>query len=135
MAVRVCDSRAHPGFVAQLKLSPADAALAREVLGFHARKAVTASGSQELRAVVKAFLKPLRERRAARTAPGALVIPAAATGPASFHAWLSKNPGKDRLRPIQKSRRILEGVGKWPLKWLKKKGAVCYERAAGRIAR
>ena len=38
-------------------------------------------------------------------------------------------------RPIQKSRRILDGVGKWPLGWLKKKGAVCYERAAGRVVR
>ena len=116
----LCDSRAHPGFVAQLKLSPADAALTKEILHFHAQKAVAAAGAQELRAVVKSFLKPLRERRAARSAPGVLEIPAATAGPVSFHAWLSKAPGKDRLRPIQKSRRILDGVGKWPLGWLKK---------------
>ena len=87
-----------------------------------------------MRAVVKAFLKPLRERRAARTEPGELNVPAAAAGPKTFHAWLSAKPGKDRHRPISKSRRILDGVSKWPLGWLKKRGAVCYERAAGRIS-
>ena len=84
--------------------------------------------------MVKAFLKPLRERKAARTVAGKLNVPAATAGPKTFHAWLSAKPGKDRHRPIQKSRRILDGVAKWPLGWLKKRGAVCYERAAGRVA-
>ena len=122
------------GFVAALGLSPSDAALTREVLAFHAQKAQAATDEQALRAVVKAFLKPLRERKAARTVAGKLNVPAATAGPKTFHAWLSAKPGKDRHRPIQKSRRILDGVAKWPLGWLKKRGAVCYERAAGRVA-
>ena len=53
----LCDPRAHPGFVSQLKLSPADADLTKEILHFHAQKAVAAAGAQELRAVVKSFLR------------------------------------------------------------------------------
>ena len=61
--------------------------------------------------MVKTFLKPLRERRAARTAAGKLeVVSPASRGPRTFHAWLAKKPEKERMRSIQKSRRILDGV-------------------------
>ena len=104
---------------------------------FHARKARAASDEKTLRAVVKAFLKPLRERRAACTEPGELNVPAAAAGPKTFHAWLSAKPGKDRHRPISKSRRSLDGVSKWP-SWLSQEersgllrtcGGSCEQRA------
>ena len=60
--------------------------------------------------------------------------PAARVGTKTFHAWLSSRPDKERLRSITKCKRILVGVQKWPLGWLKTRGAVCYERAAGRVA-
>ena len=125
------DSTAHAGFIRDLRLSPADAVLAATVVASHASKAQAAMGEKELMAAVKTFLKPLRERKAARTAPVELQVPAAATGPATFHEWLSLKPAKDRHRPISKSRRILEGVGSWPLGWLKQRAVVCFERADG----
>ena len=129
------NSTAHAGFIRELRLSPADAVLTATVVASHASKAQAATNEQELMAAVKTFLKPLRERRAARTDAAELQVPAAAEGPATFHVWFSKNPGKDRHRLITKSRRILDGVGSWPLGWLKQRAVVCYERAAGRIDR
>ena len=125
----------HAAFTAKLRLSPADSALTRSILEFHCKKAGAATDGAGLRATVKAFLKPLRERRAARTTAGELQVPAAAEGPQTFHAWLSVKPAKDRHRPISKSKRILHGVGRWPLGWLKARGVVCYERANSRIER
>ena len=58
---------AHAAFVAGLKISPADRALATSVIAVSAAKAQGAGSDGELRKVVKTFLKPLRERRAART--------------------------------------------------------------------
>ena len=55
-------------------------------------------------------------------------------GMPTFHGWLSANPERDRLRSIQKSQRIVRGTSRWPLGWLKVEGAICYERAAGRIS-
>ena len=37
------------------------------------------------------------------------------------------------MRSIRKSRRILDGVKQWPLSWLRGRGVICYERAAGRV--
>ena len=129
----LCDASGHARFVAGLRLSPADAELTRSVLAFNTSKAQAAATQEDLRKVVKAFLKPLREREAVRTTATELDVPAAQTGPGSFHAWLSQRPAADRHRPIHKCRRILAGVGSWPLGWLKTRGVVCYERAAGRI--
>ena len=66
---------------------------------------------------------------------GELVVSPADSGPPSFHSWLSTNPRADRARDLKKSRRIVNGLKKWPLSWLKKTGVVCYERADGRIRR
>ena len=63
-----------------------------------------------------------------------LEVTPAPEGPLSFHSWLSAAPEKDRLRDISSCPRILEGIASWPLGWLKKRGVVCYERAASRIA-
>ena len=131
------DKEGHPRFIAGLKLSPADAGLTAAILEFHRRKAEAAEATDPagLRSVVKAFLKPLRERMAARAQVKELVVPAAAEGPQSFHAWLSPRPGKDRHRDISKSQRIVKGIKKWPLGWLRTQGVVCFERATGRINR
>ena len=88
----------------------------------------------EVKAKTKSFLKPLRERASARTAVEPLKVTPEEEGPATFHGWLSKEPKKDRMRDIQRSQRILRGIAKWPLGWMKREGVVCYERAAGRVA-
>ena len=130
----LAESSTHAAFVAGLKISPADRLLATSVIGAAAAKAQNAGSAGELRKVVKNFLKPLRERRAARTAAGTLVVVRPATaGPRTFHAWLARKPEKERMRSIQKSRRILDGLKQWPLSWLKGRGVICYERAAGRV--
>jgi hypothetical protein len=84
-------------------------------------------------AQVHSFLKPLRLRYAARTPVQELEVPRASLGPATFHGWLSVDPYKDRLRDIKQNNRILLGLSKWPLGWLKEPGVVCYERAEGRV--
>ena len=128
------DRGAHATFVAGLRLSPTDRSLAESVIAANAERAQNAANAEELRAVVKSFLKPLRERRAARTEASKLAVVRPATAvPRTFHAWLSKKPEKERLRSIQKNTRILAGVKQWPLGWLKGRGVICYERAAGRV--
>ena len=120
-------------FMRALKLSPADHEVATAILAVHAGRAQACTDTGKLRAVVKAFLKPLRERRGARTPVAALTVKVAATGPQTFHAWLSARPEKERLRDISQCHRILAGIQGWPLGWLRQRGVICYERAAGRI--
>ena len=81
------------------------------------------------------FLKPLYERRAARGVVEHLPVPHAAHGPASFHDWLGPGVQGEKLRDVEKSKRMLEGVSRWPLGWLDETGVVCYERALGRVHR
>ena len=81
------------------------------------------------------FLKPLYERRAARGVVEHLPVPHAAQGPASFHDWLGPGVQGEKLRDVEKSKRMLEGVSCWPLGWLDETGVVCYERALGRVHR
>ena len=116
-------------------LSPADRSLVSSILEAAHAKAVKAQGEGRLPQMVKSFLKPLWERRSYRTRVGELVVIPADSGPPSFHAWLSAHPRADRARDLKKSRRIVNGLKKWPLSWLKKTGVVCYERADGRIRR
>ena len=121
-----------PGFLRELRLCPADRDLAAGILAFHSAKAQACDDAQDLRKVVKTFLKPLRERKEARTEVEELSVALAAEGPESFHAWLSPQVSRDRLRDIGSCHRILSGIQAWPLKWMRKRGVVCYERAAGR---
>ena len=120
-------------FLRGLRLSPADRGVTADILAFHAVKARACTDSGALRKVVKSFLKPLRERREARTVVKALVVTKATTGPETFHSWLSAPTAQDRQRDISTCKRILKGIKKWPLSWMRKRGVVCYERAAARI--
>jgi hypothetical protein len=86
-----------------------------------------------LKARVRAFLKPLRDRRLVRSKVVELHLPLASLGPKSFTLWLAKQPTKERLRDIFPSARITGGLAQWPLGWLKKRGVICYERASGRV--
>ena len=129
LPVADCDS----GFLRELRLSPSDRDLAAGILAFHSAKAQACDDAQDLRKAVKTFLKPLRERKEARTEVEELSVTPAADGPESFHAWLSPQVSRDRLRDISTCYRILSGIRAWPLQWLRKRGVVCYERAAGRI--
>ena len=116
-------------------VSPHDLALAEEVMSAHSGRVKQEGLSEaEVKAKTKSFLKPLRERASARTTVEPLKVTAGEEGPATFHGWLSKEPKRDRMRDIKRSKRILRGIAKWPLGWMKTEGVVCYERAAGRVA-
>ena len=115
-------------------ISEADRALALQVLGWHSQLVKGASGDPIfLKARVRAFLKPLRDRRLVRSKVVELHLPLASLGPKSFTLWLAKQPTKERLRDIFPSARITGGLAQWPLGWLKKRGVICYERASGRV--
>ena len=116
-----------------LKLSENDRETARAIMRFHAAKLgeQQAEGGQTKKA--RAFLKPLRERRATHVQPEELEVEFSSEGPVSFHSWLAEKPETERLRDIRKSKRIVTGLRGWPLDWLKTTGVVCYERAAGRV--
>ena len=128
---------AERSFLREMKgeLSPHDEGIAIEVLALH-KERVRAPGleDKELRALVKSFLKPLRERASARSKAKELRVTRRSDGPPTFHGWLATDPSKERMRKISKSQRILQGVARWPLGWLETDGVVCYERAAGRVA-
>ena len=79
----------------------------------------------------RSFLKPLRERRAVFGQVKELDVPAARTGPASFHCWLGRGVQGEKTRATEKSQRMLTGVSQWPIDWLTREGVVCYERALG----
>ena len=116
-----------------LRLSEHDRDTARAIMLFHAAKVgeQQAEGWQIKKA--RAFLKPLRERRATHLQPEELEVDRTPEGPVSFHAWLAEKPETERLRDIRRSKRIVTGLQGWPLGWLKTTGVVCYERAAGRV--
>jgi hypothetical protein len=109
-------------------------ALAASIMRVHRARLLAVEAGRERTQAAKRFLKPLRGRRATRAAIGELVVAPSpdGTGPATFHAWLSREPRKDRHRDISKSKRILRGLSGWPLGWLTTAGVVCYERAVGR---
>lgn len=81
----------------------------------------------------RSFLKPLRERRAVFGQVKELDVPAARTGPASFHCWLGRGVQGEKTRATEKSQRMLTGLSQWPIDWLTREGVVCYERALGRV--
>ena len=57
-------------------------------------------------------------------------------GDRTFHEWLSEDASStDHLREIGRSERTVSGIGRWPMGWLQGTGAVCYERAEGRVQR
>ena len=115
-------------------VTASDVELVRSILAFHADlvRPLAAQGT-DCRAKLKSFLKPLYDRRVARSKLVPLEVEPAESGPATFHEWLSSDLRRDRQRDISRCKRILKGVKTWPLKWLKKPGVVCYERAHNRI--
>ena len=115
------------------ELGASDRRLAATILEVHRTRVVAASGRDAAISKVRNFVKPLRLRSVARAEVGDLVVPCRSGGPASFHAWLSAHPEKERLRPISRCKRIVDGISRWPLSWLAGQGVVCYERAAARI--
>ena len=81
----------------------------------------------------RSFLKPLRSRRARSGAKRPISVPAAKSGPMSFHCWLGQGVQGEQVRDTCKSQRMLLGLSQWPLSWLDCEGVVCYERALGRV--
>jgi hypothetical protein len=118
-------------------MSAPDQRLALEQLAFYAGKVRTAHASSEKNAAkkaVRAFLKPLRERRASEDDLAPLVVEPAVRGPATFHAWLSARPEDDRARSIAGNQRILTGLQEWfpNGSWFPRAVVICYESAASR---
>ena len=113
-ALHICARAAGTGIVAQvkrvlgddaeverlakgLKLSEHDRSTARAIMRFHAVKLgeQQAEGWQTKKA--RAFLKPLRERRATHVQPDELEVEFTSEGPVSFHSWLAEKPETERL--------------------------------------
>ena len=118
------------------KLTPADRGLVHAIVTAvqqEVQQAVQDGGNDKALSRVHSFLKPLRERKAARGEVGELVVPAAESGPVTFHVWLAEDPTTERQRDISNNKRITDGIAKWPLGWLHSDAVICYERAAGRV--
>jgi hypothetical protein len=82
---------------------------------------------------VRAFLKPLRDRRVAEGDLSELVVEPLGGEMAGLASLLSLAPEKEFGRGIEKNNRILDGLADWYPRWLKVPGVVCYEHAAGRV--
>ena len=118
------------------EITDADRDLAMEVLSHHmhlVQEEVADNNMEDAKKRSRACLKPMRDRKATRGEVKGLELPPAPQGRTTLRSWISKKPHKERLRDISKSQRIVQGIGRWPLGWLRKPGVVCYERAAGRI--
>lgn len=117
-------------------LCAADRAVALEIMGCNATRMSEATTREARTRRTRSFLKPLRERARARGVLGRLEVAPLVTpaGIATFHKWLSRVPGEDRHRQLLVGGRAQDGIATWPLDWLTAAGAVCYERAAGRLS-
>ena len=119
------------------KLSLHDRGIAKAIVNAHSARVKTAlaeGGAQAARLKVHSFLKPMRERAVQMMVVKPLHVEPVVTGPEKPAQWLLPAGRRGRTRDIRKCRRIIDGIGRWPLKWLKEPGFVCYERAAGRAS-
>ena len=96
-------------------VSPADRQLIASIIQTHASAIAKVRGAEGIKKKVICFLKPLRERRAARADVTKLEVPRLAEGPATFHLWLAEDPTTERMRDISQSPRILTGLARWPI--------------------
>ena len=116
------------------RLGPMDRATAVSVLADYRDKLAGVTDLGVLRSKARSFLKPLRVRGGRRVQMLPLVVRPAGFGPDTFHAWLSDDASKDRLRDMDATPRITDMVFSWPLKWMEGTvGVICAERAKGRI--
>ena len=108
-----------------------DAKVLSDVLASYGGKCAGAT-EEELCRRSGAFLRALR-KRTVRRAARALVVAPAEESAGSVAEWMAGSVEGERLRCIQRSRRLLDGIAGWDLDWLDEPGVVCYERAAARI--
>ena len=86
----------------------------------------------------RSVLRVLRKRarlRAGGEGATELVVEAPGAPAEGLADWLATDVARERLRPITRCNRILSGIGRWPLAWLKAPAVVAYERAHGRVVR
>ena len=122
---------------AQKGLGPRDKDITSQILLAQHEKVARSlqeGGEAAARKAAKAALKPMRERRAARTKMQPLSVGSVLGERGTFHQLLAKDPEAERLRPIANSAALLAGLNRWPLGWLKEEAVVCYARAEGRVA-
>ena len=116
------------------RLGPMDRATAVSVMEDYRGKMAGMTDPAALKSKARSFLKPLRVRSGRRVKMLPLVVRPASFGPETFHAWLSDDASKDRLRDMAATPRITEMVFSWPLHWMEGTiGVICVERAKGRI--
>ena len=120
------------------RVSLHDNGIVRMIVHAHSKKikeVMADKGADAALAKVHSFLKPLRERVALARRAGVLRVTPVTKGPDSASQWLMPAGQGGRGRSIDKCNRILDGVKKWPLGWLKGPAVIVYERAHGRIRR
>jgi len=118
------------------RLSKAAHELLEEILEHHMRtveEGLVLNYDKDGKALMHRVLKPLREKERKHVPVGTLELELR-PAKGSFHRWLAQEPGEERQRGIAGNNRILDGVAGWDLRWLEGTGAICYERAASRVA-
>ena len=117
-------------------LPVADARTAAAVLGFYEGKVLAAVAAKKLKKALQAATtcyEVLRTRKRRKGTVRPLVLDELQQPKGTFHKWLAEEPETERLRPIARSARIVNGLRRWPLRWLARPAVVCYERMAARV--
>ena len=117
-------------------LPTADAETAAAVLGFYEGKVLAMVAAKKLHKALQAATscyEVMRTRKRSQGAARQLVLDELQQPKGTFHKWLAAEPEKERLRPIARSARIVNGLRRWPLRWLTRPGLVCFERMASRV--
>ena len=112
-------------------LTSSDTEVLRWILSEYAKR-FDREGVAGRRQVALSFLQPLKVRRAGAPV-GVLKIEGSEENGGELKDWIARDLSKERLRPLQRSKRAWEGLARWPLSWMDAPGVICYERAAGRI--
>ena len=99
----------------------------------HVTAAMAAGDAAKAVKAARSFLKPLRDRKEARTPVLPLQVDAAQGEPVTWQEWLGPAAPGEQKRMLAKSKRPDKGLKRWPLDWLDGPGVVCYERAVGRV--
>ena len=126
-------TRGRAGFVRRLWLSPPDRRLVSDILEIHAHRLSMATDFAAQTAIARTVIRPLNARARARAAASPLALTEEMPSTLSLAGVISHHPSLEKSRDIEGSQRILTGMSRWPLSWLRQPGVVCYERAAGRI--
>ena len=117
-------------------LGQADVALAATIMEERAARVAQAmeeSGEAAAAKLARGFVKPLQRRRRSLGEAKVLEVERVEGEETGLADWVSTQPERERQRDIGRSRRIEEGMARWPMDEVSERGVVCYERARGRL--